>query len=121
LLGTAPVRKDGSTKITVPGGLPIVLKLPDTPTSNAQKLPRWQREAMTFAPGEYVHQSFKRGFFDGLCAQCHGAISGKPLDAALNVDFVTQASQTASRSEQSFNFARPPNERPAPEGPPASP
>lgn len=121
LLGTAPVRKDGSTKITVPGGVPIVLKLPDTPTSQEKKLPRWQRESMTFSPGEYVHQSFKRGFFDGLCAQCHGSISGKPLDAALNVDFVTQASQTESRGEQSFNFTRPPNERPAPEGPPASP
>lgn len=121
LLGTAPVRKDGSTKITVPGGVPIVLKLPDTPTSQEKKLPRWQREAMTFSPGEYAHQSFKRGFFDGICAQCHGSISGKPLDAALNVDFVTQASQTESRSEPSFDFTRPPNERPAPEGPPASP
>lgn len=121
LLGTAPVRGDGSTKFAIPGGVPIVLKLPDTPMSIEKKLPRWQREAMTFSPGEQAHQSFKRTFFDGLCGSCHGSVSGKPIDAALNVDFVTSASQTVSRTEAPFVFVQPPNQRGAPEGPPTSP
>ena len=39
---------------------------------------------MVFSPGEYVHQSFKREFFDGLCGSCHGSISGRSIDSALN-------------------------------------
>lgn len=121
LLGVAPIRGDGSTKFTIPGGVPIVLRLPDTPTSIERKLPRWQREAMTFSPGEEAHQSFKREFFDGFCGACHGAVSGKALDTGLNVDFVTSASQTVSRNEHPIPLATPPNQRPAPEGPPATP
>jgi len=121
LLGVATLADDGSTKLTVPGGLPIVLELNDTKLSRERNLPRFQREAMVFYPGEDAHQSFRREFFDGLCAQCHGSVSGRPTDTALNPDFVTQASATIARGQGPFVMAKPPAERGAISGPPAKP
>jgi hypothetical protein len=91
-VGTVSLDVDGSARFVVPGGMPIVLHLADTMESKKMGLPRWQREAMTFVPGEVVHQAFPRTLFNGLCAGCHGSTTGRPLDAALNPDFLTQAS-----------------------------
>jgi hypothetical protein len=121
LLGEVPLERDGSAKFNLPGGLPIVLKLPDTDLSRDKKLPRFQRESMVFAPGEYVHQSFKAEFFDALCGQCHGALSGRAVDVALKPDFVTQASATISRDKPPFVLNKSPADRGAIEGPPTSP
>ena len=121
LLGEVPLERDGSAKFNLPGGLPIVLKLPDTDLSRDKKLPRFQRESMVFAPGEYVHQSFKAEFFDALCGQCHGALSGRAVDVALKPDFVTQASATISRDKPPYVLNKSPAERGAIEGPPTSP
>lgn len=111
LLGTAAIEQDGSTKFNLPGGLPIVLGLPETKLSRERNLPRVQREQMVFAPGEYSHQSFKQNFFGGLCGQCHGAITGKAIDSALQPDFVTQASATEARFKPPFVMNKPPAER----------
>ena len=121
LLGAVPIERDGSTKFNLPGGLPIVFKLGDTTLSREKKLPRFQRESMVFSPGEYVHQSFKAEFFDSLCGQCHGSISGRAVDVALKPDFVTQASATLSRDKPPFVLNKAPGERGAVEGPPAAP
>ncbi len=121
LLGSVPLESDGSVKLTIPGGLPIVLELGDTKVSREKNLPRVQREAIVFTPGEDVHQGFRREFFDGICAACHGAISGRPLDAALNPDFVTQASATIARGKGSFDMNKPPQGRGAITGPPTKP
>jgi hypothetical protein len=120
-LGPVALETDGSTRFALPGGLPVVLKLPDTQLSRERKLPRVQREAMVFAPGEFAHQSFRAEFFDALCGQCHGSISGRPSDVALKPDFVTQASATLSRGKAPFTLNKPPGERGAIEGPPAAP
>jgi hypothetical protein len=92
LAGTVPVQMDQSARFAVPGGMPFVLKLGDDVESRTMGLPRWQREAMTFAPGESSRQGFPQTFFNGICAACHGSISGRPVDAALRPDFLTQAS-----------------------------
>ena len=113
-LGSVPVNGDGSARFTIPGGVPIVLRLPPTEESKKRGLPRTQREAMSFSPGEVVHQSFKRELFDAICAHCHGSISGKPLDIALAPDFVTQASQTVARDFVPTNLDKTPAERGAP-------
>jgi len=96
LLGQVPILADGSAHFRVPGGLPMVLDLGSDEESTTLKLPRWQREAMTFLPGEMAHQAFPGPFFNNLCAQCHGSISGRPVDTALNPDFLTQASAVAA-------------------------
>lgn len=111
LLGTVPIEKDGSVKFTIPGGVPIVLGLHDTELSKARGLPRIQREALSFSPGEYAHQSFKADLFGAVCGPCHGSISGRAIDSALQPDFVTQASATLSRFQPAFDMNKPPAER----------
>ena len=121
MLGSAPIAQDGSAHVVIPGGLPIVLRLPDTTESKAHALPRYQREEMEFAPGEYVHQSFRRDFFNGLCGNCHGAISGHQVDVAVQPDILTQASQVSARDQPGTNLNLPPSQRGGIEGPPATP
>jgi hypothetical protein len=122
LLGTVPVLADGSAHFKVPGGLPIVLHLAADSESSAMKgLPRWQREEMTFVPGEHAHQAFPGVFFNGLCAACHGAISGRPVDAALQPDFLTQASNVQAVGQAASDYSGPPSTRGAVQGPPSSP
>jgi hypothetical protein len=121
LLGAIPVENDGSAKFKLPGGVPIVLGLPDTTLSRERNLPRFQREAMSFSPGEYVHQGFREKLFGALCGQCHGSISGRAIDSALQPDFVTQASNTIARSEAPFDMNKAPAERGPISGPPPGP
>jgi hypothetical protein len=122
-LGTVNLKSDKSTYFRIPGGVPIVLHLPDTTISQANGYPRYQKEEMSFYPGERSHQSFQRTFFNGLCGLCHGSISGKPIDAALNPDLLTQASQVQAASgtagDNDLNIG--PSQRSAPEGPPPGP
>jgi hypothetical protein len=121
LLGSVPVLPDGSAHFRIPGGLPIVLHLAADSESQRLMLPRWQREEMTFLPGEVAHQSFQAGFFNNLCAGCHGAISGRPLDAALLPDFLTEASDVAAVSVPGIDFSGPPSTRGSVVGPPSTP
>ncbi len=121
LLGHVPLQQDGSTHFVTYGGLPLVLGLPSTPISTSSHLPRFQREEMQFAPGEYARQSFPRQFFDNLCGLCHGAISGHAVDNAVAPDILTQASDTQSHGESPVELRVPASKRPAPIGPPANP
>ena len=89
--------------------------------SGKLNLPRWQREEMTFVPGEYTHQSFRSQFFNGLCANCHGAVSGKPVDVALNPDFMTQASTVLGAAASPTLLTGAPGGRGSVQGPPFSP
>jgi hypothetical protein len=109
---------DGSTKFKIPGGVPIVLSLPSTPASMMGNYPRIQREAMSFYPGEYVHQSFQGQFFNSLCGQCHGAVSGKAIDVAVRPDIMTQASQILARDSSPADLNKGPGSRGMIVGPP---
>lgn len=120
-IGTAPVLSDGSAHFKIPGGMPMVLHLADDSESKAMNLPRWQREEMTFVPGEYSHQSFRGTFFDNLCGNCHGAVSGKPFDVALNPDFITQASDVLAATTAASDFTEGPSKRGNVQGPPFTP
>ena len=120
-VGTVPVLGDGSSHFKIPGGLPVVLHLADDKESAQNGTPRWQREEMTFVQGEYAHQSFRGTFFNGLCAFCHGSISGQPVDVGLNPDFLTQASAVDAISTPPVDLTGPPSSRGPVEGPPANP
>jgi hypothetical protein len=121
LRGTVPVEDDGSAHFIIPGGMPMVLHLSDTSESQKLSLPRWQREEMTFTPGEQSHQGFPSIFFNGLCAGCHGPISGKSIDAALNPDFLTQASDVVATSQPPTILTGPSSLGGSVIGPPFSP
>lgn len=101
--------------------MPLVVHLGDDTESQRLNLPRWQREEMTFFPGEVAHQSFPAPFFDNLCAGCHGAVSGRPLDAALRPDFLTQASAVVAVTSGATDYSGPPSGRGPVVGPPATP
>jgi len=111
LLGTVPVLADGSAHFSIPGGVPIVLHLADDAESTRMHLPRWQREEMTFLPGEYTHQSFPGVFFNNICGGCHGPVSGRPIDASLRPDFLTQASQVIAIEKAATDLTGPPASR----------
>jgi hypothetical protein len=85
------------------------------------KLPRYQREELEFAPGEYMHQAFQAQFFNNMCAFCHGAISGRPVDNQVAPDILTQASDTQSRASTPTELRVPPSQRGPFVGPPATP
>ncbi len=105
-LGHLSLRSDGSAKMRVPGGHPLVLRVTDgdgktlsfvdgAPLSGEMI----QREEMQFYPGERSKQSFPRPLFNGLCAACHGSITGAELDIAVKVDILTGASMTDARDQ----------------------
>ena len=54
---------------------------------------------MQFYPGEVVRQGFRRELFDGLCGGCHGSVSGKENEIAVNPDILTQASDVKARGQ----------------------
>jgi hypothetical protein len=112
-LGTVTLTSatDPSANVTLPGGVPLVIHLPDTPLSMAQKLPRWQREEIEYSPGEVENQVLPNAFFNGLCGQCHNAITGKTIDVAVNPDMLSQASNVAARTASPQNLAIAPSKR----------
>jgi hypothetical protein len=100
-LGGSALKEDGSLRVRVPGGVPIVLELGDSsgkalsfgngaPFEGTMR----QREEMQFYPGERSKQSMPRRLFNGVCAGCHGSVSGRELDIAVDVDVLTSASTT---------------------------
>ena len=46
-----------------------------------------------------MRQGFRRDLFDGLCGGCHGSVSGKENDIAVNPDILTQASDVIARKQ----------------------
>jgi hypothetical protein len=105
-LGKANAHPDGSLRVRIPGGMPLTLALVDSKGRQLQfpahapfSGPMRQREAIQFYPGERVKQLMPRHFFDGLCAGCHGSVSGRELDVAVSVDVLTSASRTAASDE----------------------
>lgn len=121
LVGTVPVLPDGSIHWRAPGGVPLLVHLPDTDASRAAHLPRWQREAGMFAPGELKHEEFPYPSFDSFCAMCHASISGRTLDAALRPDVFTHASESLAATTQPTDLALPPSKRGPVTGPPNAP
>ena len=118
LIGTVPLASDGSAHFTLGGGIPISLKLQNTTISTQNKYPRLQLEQMTFMPGETLNQSFQAQFFNGLCGQCHGAISGMPFDIQLQPDILTQASAVIAKGSTPTPLAQTlPAQRGTPIGP----
>jgi hypothetical protein len=122
LLGSNTLLTDGSTHVKLPGGVPIVLHLPDTALSKMGSFPRWQREEIEFSPGETLNQSFPRTFFSNVCGQCHGSVSGQQVDVAVQPDILTQASVVAARGAPTAALGLTPGSRTSTfVGPPATP
>jgi hypothetical protein len=105
-LGKVALRADGSVRVQLPAGTPLSLVLTDrdgaalsfpdgSPFTGVMR----HREAMQFYPGERAKQAMPRALFDGMCAGCHGSISGRELDVHVAIDILTSASRTLASDE----------------------
>jgi hypothetical protein len=97
-LGGVPVQSDDSAAMTVPGGVPILYETEVRLAGDGSSTRHFQRESTQFYPGERVRQGFPRSLFDGLCAGCHGSVSGAEMDGAVTPDVLTRASDVAART-----------------------
>jgi hypothetical protein len=105
-LGRARMEVDGSLRVRLPAGVPLSVALIDVDDHGLSfgsdaplRGPMRQREAMQFYPGEHAKQSMQRTLFNGVCAGCHGSISGRELDVGVNVDVLTSASRTLASDD----------------------
>ncbi len=98
-LGPVPVLSDDSATMNVPGGVPVLFETEVELAADGSPVLHQQRESTQFYPGERVRQAFRRELFNGLCAGCHGSISGAEVDGAVKPDVLTQASDVAARTE----------------------
>lgn len=111
-LGSVSAFADNSLKFRIPGGTPVVLRVDDgggTPLTFPADNPLFtgeliQREQNQFYPGERLNQSFPRDLFNGVCGTCHGSVSGRELDVAVDVDILTRASATMARDQNAVDL-----------------
>ena len=115
LLGSVPVQGDSSAGMILPGGVPVTLDVRATLAGDKAPTDHFQREEMQFYPGEVSKQAFRRHLFNGICAGCHGSVSGKEFEIAANPDILTSASQVAARDKPHADLT---GATPAPQGPP---
>jgi hypothetical protein len=98
LLGSPRMYGDGSASATIRGGMPLVLQTRVVLAADKnQPTDHFQREEMQFYPGEVVRQGFRAPLFNGLCAGCHGSISGYETDISANPDILSQASRVEAK------------------------
>lgn len=100
----APDAKDGSAHVRLPGGVPFNLAMNIQLDGENSPTLHHQREAMQFYPGESARQSFPRTLFNGVCANCHGSVSGYEDDIAANPDILTRASAVAARNQDAADL-----------------
>ncbi len=92
-LGSAPLASDGSVQLRLPALTPVVYELQDA----SGKALFTMTEEDQLGPGEYISRGVPQQFFNSVCAGCHGSVSGRELDVAINPDALTQASISLSR------------------------
>jgi WD40-like Beta Propeller Repeat len=94
-VGVASLESDHSLKVMVPARKPLILELVDI----TGKALFTMREEHQVTAGEYVTPGAPRKLFNGICAGCHGSVSGAELDVAVTADALTGASVSASRDQ----------------------
>jgi hypothetical protein len=91
-LGKAPLQSDGSLKVFVPAGKPLILEVVDRDDNPVFTM----TEEHQVSAGEYITPGAPRSMFNAICAGCHGSVSGAELDVAVQQDALTSASASAS-------------------------
>ncbi len=117
LLGSPTLFDDGSVSVIIRGGMPLVLQTRAQLATDTGITDHFQREEMQFYPGEVVRQGFRRPLFNGLCAGCHGSLSGYETDISLNPDILTQASRVAARDAPATDLTGKPSDSVGPVAP----
>jgi hypothetical protein len=92
LVGGVDLEEDGSTRIEVPSGQGVVLKL-----VNENGVVVSMGEEHQFGPGEEISLGIRESLFDAACGGCHGSVSGSELDIATKPDVLTGASASLAQ------------------------
>jgi len=95
LLGRADLRSDGSVKVEVPSGTPLIFALEDEDGDTVVTM----TEEHQVGPGERVSMGVVQELFDAVCGGCHGSVSGEELDIQVRPDALTGASTSLSATE----------------------
>jgi hypothetical protein len=93
LLGVAALESDGSLKVALPARKPLMFELQDS----GRQVVFTMREEHQLGPGEHISPGVPRKLFNGVCAGCHGSLSGREPDIAVTADALTGATQSLSR------------------------
>lgn len=117
LLGAPTMYYDGSASATIRGGIPLVLQTRVKLAGDTQPTDHFQREEMQFYPGEVVRQGFRSQLFNGICAGCHGSLSGYETDISINPDILSQASQVEAKIHNPTNLMNQPSSTTGPVAP----
>ncbi len=107
LLGSPQLYPDGSARVRIRGGIPLLLSANIQLTGDAAPVNHFVREALQFYPGEFARQSFPRGLFNGICGGCHGSVSGIETQVAANPDVLTSASDVVARDQLPTDLREP--------------
>jgi WD40-like Beta Propeller Repeat len=99
-LGRVALARDGSARVRVPAGTGLILELQ---TSDGDVIDT-MREEHQVGPGEFINLGISEDLFDAACGGCHGAVSGREIDAALKPDVLTGASTSLSAEESPASF-----------------
>lgn len=102
--GTVPLFGDGSARVLLPGGVPLTYRTSIRLAEDAAPQPHEVREQFQFYPGEVARQSFPRSLFNGMCGGCHGSLSGREMDVAVDPDVLTQASDVRAAREPAVDL-----------------
>jgi hypothetical protein len=106
-LGALLPFEDGSAKIAVRGGTPILLATETRLAADTTPVKHFQREDTQAYPGEMLNQSFRRQLFNGVCGGCHGSIMGLEHHVAVNPDILTRASDVRARDAAATDLTQP--------------
>jgi len=109
LLGSPTIYGDGSASVTIRGGIPLVLQTRVSLAADSKPTDHFQREEMQFYPGEVVRQGFRTSLFNGLCAGCHGSLSGYETDISANPDILSQASRVEAKDKKPVDLLNQPS------------
>jgi hypothetical protein len=88
LLGAAPLAADGSVKLRLPSLTPLIVELQDGAGSALFTM----SEEDQLGAGEAISRGVPQPFFNSVCGGCHGSVSGRELDIAIDPDALTGAS-----------------------------
>jgi hypothetical protein len=100
LLGRVALASDGSARVRMPAGQGLILELQ---TSGGTVIDT-MREEHQVGPGEVISIGVPEKLFDAACGGCHGAVSGREIDAALKPDVLTGASESLSVRDEPATF-----------------
>jgi WD40-like Beta Propeller Repeat len=102
-LGRAPLATDGSVHVRLPALTPLILELQDG--SGAKLFTMTEEDQL--GPGERISRGVPQAFFNSVCGGCHGSVSGRELDIAIDQDALTGASVSLSRDQMALQSIGP--------------